>query len=60
MAGEKKPWENQWAMEKQLGRGGQGTTFLVKSKTDPQRQGVLKVLNAGRSVQGAGVCGGKW
>jgi serine/threonine protein kinase len=49
-----KPWEAKWETKQELGRGGQGKTFLVVSKECPGQQGVLKTLNRGKSVQARG------
>lgn len=49
-----RPWESKWKNERKLGRGGQGETFLVISKEDPNRRGVLKTLNRGKLVQARG------
>jgi serine/threonine protein kinase len=37
------PWLDKWVVEKELGKGGQGTTFLVKAG-DGDRVGVIKIL----------------
>ena len=47
-------WESKWEFKKELGRGGQGKTFLAVSKDDSGQQGVLKTLNRGKSVQARG------
>ena len=49
-----KPWEAKWEIRKELGRGGQGKTFLVVSRNSSEQQGVLKTLNRGKSVQARG------
>lgn len=46
MPAESGPWDARWETTEELGGGGQGTTYKVKSKSDPERIGVLKVLNA--------------
>ena len=45
-----KLWEASWTIESQLGKGGQGTTSAVRSKTDG-KPGVLKVLRNQKSAQ---------
>jgi serine/threonine protein kinase len=54
MARTQKPWEEKWSILRRLGRGGQGETFLVTSTANAEQRGVLKVLNAGKSVQARG------
>lgn len=49
-----KSWEAKWETKQELGRGGQGKTFLVFSKECQGKQGVLKTLNRGKSVQARG------
>ncbi|HKW28840.1 MAG TPA: protein kinase [Verrucomicrobiae bacterium] len=41
-----KPWAEKWTEVKSLGGGGQGDTWLVRSKADGARQAVLKLLKA--------------
>jgi serine/threonine protein kinase len=38
-------WRDEWEEVRELGRGGQGTTVLVRQRTSPTIEGVLKVLN---------------
>src|SRR5205823_4701448 len=38
-------WKAKWNPVRDLGGGGQGTTYEVTSLTDPLRRGVLKLLN---------------
>jgi len=40
----KKPWEERWRRGRQLGRGGQGVTFLVERIDVPDERYVLKEL----------------
>jgi serine/threonine protein kinase len=47
-------WEAKWEKQEDIGCGGQGKTILVISKVNPGRQGVLKTLNRGKSVQARG------
>jgi len=46
----KKPWDDKWIIEKEMGGGGQGTTFLV-NKIKNDTKGVLKVLKNQKSDQ---------
>jgi eukaryotic-like serine/threonine-protein kinase len=52
--GTRQPWEENWTLENALGRGGQGSTHLVISKSAPDRYGALKRLNNNKSVQARG------
>lgn len=47
------PWAKKWEVEKPLSKGGQGTTSLVKQRSDG-RLGVLKLLRNTKSKQARG------
>jgi len=55
MAAER-PWEANWRIENNLSGGGQGTTYLVSSLSEPNKRGVLKTLVSKnkRSLQARG------
>jgi hypothetical protein len=44
-------WQERWVKGERIGKGGQGSTFVVTSKADPSVRGVLKTLNYERSKQ---------
>lgn len=43
------PWEANWRVLQQLGKGGQGITFLVEMHSDSSCRGVLKRLKDNRN-----------
>jgi len=45
-----KPWSSKWTIKSDIGRGGQGTTYLVESVTDA-RLAVMKVLRNQKNPQ---------
>ncbi len=53
MAGEQ-PWEADWEVVRELGRGGQGTTYEVVSKADRKLRGVVKKLRNNKDPQARG------
>jgi len=47
-------WKEKWKKERQLGRGGQGSTWLVSLIDDPTVKGVLKTLHRDNNAQSRG------
>ena len=45
----KTPWDDKWEIEREIGGGGQGLTYLVRNKLDSSL-GVLKRLKNNKSV----------
>lgn len=45
------PWDDKWKVVRPLGEGGQGFTFLVLSRSNPESKGVLKTLRFGDSAK---------
>lgn len=48
------PWNDRWEKIKELDQGGQGTTFLVRSRSNAGLEAVLKVLKNKKSEQSRG------
>jgi len=48
------PWEEDWTLGERLGKGGQGLTHLVTSKTEPSQTAAIKILKNNADSQARG------
>lgn len=46
----KEPWLNSWEVLEPLGKGGQGSTYRVRSRHDSSIEGALKILNSPKKL----------